>query len=146
MKTLKELLLERDVLDKAIAETRKTQRKAALIQVRELIAIYQITASEAGVDPTKTVVGKLIPKKDARSKDIAGHREFDLPPSLTIKKSRSNCKTATKVEPKYRDSSGNTWTGRGKPPRWLAAAEATGLNRADYLIQNGITVDDKSPH
>ncbi len=35
-----------------------------------------------------------------------------------------------KVEPKYRDPvTGNQWTGRGKPPRWI-----DGKNRDDYLI------------
>ena len=34
------------------------------------------------------------------------------------------------VPPKYRDpTTGNTWTGRGKPPRWL-----DGKDRAQYLI------------
>src|ERR1700730_17437987 len=35
------------------------------------------------------------------------------------------------VVPKYRDpQSGNTWSGRGKPPRWIA-----GKNRDEFLIQ-----------
>ena len=35
-----------------------------------------------------------------------------------------------KVKPKYRDPvTGNQWTGRGKPPRWIE-----GKNREDYLI------------
>lgn len=39
-----------------------------------------------------------------------------------------------KVEPKYRGPTGETWTGRGRPPRWLAALEATGEKRDTYLI------------
>ena len=36
-----------------------------------------------------------------------------------------------KVIPKYRDEkSGATWTGRGKPPAWIA-----GKNREDFLIE-----------
>ena len=35
-----------------------------------------------------------------------------------------------KVAPKYRDpATGQTWTGRGKPPKWIA-----GKNRERYLI------------
>jgi DNA-binding protein H-NS len=35
------------------------------------------------------------------------------------------------VAPKYRDpESGNTWSGRGKPPRWIA-----GQDRDQFLIQ-----------
>jgi len=37
--------------------------------------------------------------------------------------------------PKYRDpASGNTWTGRGKPPRWIAAADQAGTGREQFLI------------
>lgn len=35
------------------------------------------------------------------------------------------------VAPKYRDpQTGQTWTGRGKPPKWIAGVE----NRDEYLI------------
>lgn len=40
------------------------------------------------------------------------------------------------VAPKYRHpTSGETWSGRGKAPRWLAAAEAAGEKREDFLIK-----------
>ncbi len=36
------------------------------------------------------------------------------------------------VPPKYRDpATGSTWTGRGKPPKWIAGAK----NRDQYLIK-----------
>jgi DNA-binding protein H-NS len=41
------------------------------------------------------------------------------------------------VVPKYRDPKNpeNTWTGRGRPPRWLAAALKTrGVKKEDFLI------------
>ena len=41
------------------------------------------------------------------------------------------------VAPKYRDpnNSENTWTGRGRPPRWLAAATKGGkAKKEDFLI------------
>lgn len=40
------------------------------------------------------------------------------------------------VAPKYRHpTSGETWSGRGKAPRWLAAAEAEGQKRESFLIK-----------
>jgi DNA-binding protein H-NS len=40
-----------------------------------------------------------------------------------------------KVAVKYRDSAGNTWTGRGRMPRWLVAATKGGkAKREDFLI------------
>lgn len=38
------------------------------------------------------------------------------------------------VAPKYRDVNGNTWTGRGRPPLWLVAAEKAGAKRESFLI------------
>jgi len=42
--------------------------------------------------------------------------------------------TRAPVPVKYRNSEGHTWTGRGKPPRWLAEAEASGTNRETFRI------------
>ncbi len=40
------------------------------------------------------------------------------------------------VPAKYRNpQSGQTWTGRGKAPRWVTEAEAAGRNREEFLIQ-----------
>jgi len=40
------------------------------------------------------------------------------------------------VAVKYRDpkSPGNTWTGRGRMPRWLAEAIRVGRKREDFLV------------
>jgi DNA-binding protein H-NS len=40
------------------------------------------------------------------------------------------------VAVKYRDpkNSANTWTGRGRMPRWMAAAVKAGSKREDFLI------------
>ncbi|HEX7386830.1 MAG TPA: H-NS histone family protein [Castellaniella sp.] len=50
----------------------------------------------------------------------------------------TNKATATKrvIPPKYRHpDTGATWTGRGKPPRWVSDAEAAGTPRTSFLIQ-----------
>lgn len=40
------------------------------------------------------------------------------------------------VAPKYRDpATGQTWSGRGRTPRWLTAAEEHGRHRDDFLIK-----------
>lgn len=55
-------------------------------------------------------------------------------PRGAAKKAR---KSLGKVAPKYRDSSNpdNTWTGRGKQPRWLAAYTANGRQADEFLIK-----------
>ena len=40
-----------------------------------------------------------------------------------------------KVPPKYRDTSGNTWAGRGAKPRWLVAAIKEGKKLEDFAIE-----------
>lgn len=43
-------------------------------------------------------------------------------------------KPRAKIAPKYRDEAGNTWTGRGKMPRWLTQAVDNGRQARDFLI------------
>ena len=39
------------------------------------------------------------------------------------------------VAARYRDpATGKTWSGRGRSPRWLAAAEANGQRREQFLV------------
>ncbi|WP_189407634.1 H-NS family nucleoid-associated regulatory protein [Mesorhizobium sp. M1A.F.Ca.ET.072.01.1.1] len=45
---------------------------------------------------------------------------------------RGNGKTRAKPAVKYKDDKGNTWTGRGATPKWLAAYEAEGRNREQF--------------
>jgi DNA-binding protein H-NS len=40
-----------------------------------------------------------------------------------------------KVPPKYRDSAGNTWAGRGAKPRWLVGAIKEGKKLEDFAIE-----------
>ena len=55
-------------------------------------------------------------------------------PRGTAKKAR---KSLGKVAPKYRnpDNPEETWTGRGKQPRWLAAKTSEGKSVEDFLIK-----------
>ena len=40
------------------------------------------------------------------------------------------------VPVKYTDDKGNTWTGRGRPPLWLVAAEKAGRKRDSFLVKS----------
>lgn len=39
------------------------------------------------------------------------------------------------VAVKYSDGKGHTWTGRGRTPLWLVAAEKGGKNRESFLVK-----------
>ncbi len=40
------------------------------------------------------------------------------------------------VAAKYRGPNGETWSGRGRPPSWLAALETQGASRETYRINS----------
>jgi len=50
---------------------------------------------------------------------------------------RGSTLKGTKVLPKYRGPSGETWAGRGARPRWLVAAIKGGKKLEDFLIDKG---------
>ncbi|WP_081821710.1 H-NS family nucleoid-associated regulatory protein [Achromobacter sp. DH1f] len=59
--------------------------------------------------------------------------------SRTVLKPLNRTRTGpkTKVAPKYRHpGTGESWAGRGRPPRWLVAAVAEGADRDSFLIAN----------
>ena len=70
-------------------------------------------------------------EKEVRKEAIAQAREivakFDLLPGEVFKgRGRKAATTGRKVPPKYRNpQTGETWTGRGKEPRWIAGRDRT---------------------
>jgi DNA-binding protein H-NS len=50
---------------------------------------------------------------------------------------RASTLKGTKVPPKYRGPSGETWAGRGAMPRWLAALVKEGHSVEEFLIGSG---------
>jgi DNA-binding protein H-NS len=75
-------------------------------------------------------------RKNERNGAIAKAREiiaeFELvAEDLFPNNQKAAKRTRGKAAPKYRDqTTGKTWTGRGKPPSWIV-----GQNRDDYLIK-----------
>ena len=93
----KELLQQREALEKAIADARQREVADAVSQVRALVAEYGLSSQ-------------------------------DVFPSGRAAKGAS--KSTGKVAPKYRDpASGQTWTVRGKAPKWIE-----GKNRDTFVI------------
>ena len=61
--------------------------------------------------------------------DIAKQSGFDMRDLFNGRKGNG------KVAVKYRDKAGNTWTGRGRMPRWMTAATKGGkAKKEDFLI------------
>ena len=100
MSSYKELLAQREKLEKQIEEAKSREYAEVLNEIKQKMADYGISLTELG--------GGRAPKgAKATARPRAG------------------------VAPKYRDpDSGSTWSGRGKPPRWIA-----GLDREKFLIE-----------
>lgn len=86
MTNYKELLNQREALERQIEAARKAESSEAIAKAKELIRDFGLTES-----------------------DLFGAEK------------RRARKTTGPVAPKYRDpATGQTWTGRGKPPKWIA--------------------------
>jgi DNA-binding protein H-NS len=92
MASYKELVAQREALDRAITQARQTEVANAVAQVKSLIADFGLTASDIFNSTKATKTAKV-----SKVKASGG-----------------------KVAPKYRNpATGATWTGRGKAPVWI---------------------------
>ncbi|HLT26838.1 MAG TPA: H-NS histone family protein [Zeimonas sp.] len=105
-------------------------------QIEKLEA--QAAKLEAAADEKKKkAVGQvvaLMKKLDVTPEDLAeysprrGRRR-------TARKATATARPRKPVPPKYRNAkTGETWSGRGRTPRWLAALEAEGRSREEFRI------------
>jgi DNA-binding protein H-NS len=64
----------------------------------------------------------------------------ELAPHATVKRGRKSGEAdkseRAPIEAKYRGPNGELWSGRGRMPKWLHAAEAEGRPRDSFLINN----------
>lgn len=65
---------------------------------------------------------------------------FSKSASAQVESVKSAAPKATKkAEIKFRDENGNSWSGRGLKPRWLASALEGGKTLADFSVQSAQT-------
>ncbi|MBM4229520.1 MAG: H-NS histone family protein [Gammaproteobacteria bacterium] len=117
---------------------------AAAIKIRIEKLQKQLRAAEATKAPAVNKVRVLMKKLGVTVGDLTGARSLGLP-GRPPKSSVSSIATGTgskakrprrKVAVKFRDDKGNTWTGRGKLPRWLSEAEKNGRGRDSYRVNS----------
>jgi DNA-binding protein H-NS len=96
MSSYKELLAQRESLERQIEEAKAREYAEVLNEIKQKMVDYGISLQE-----------------------LAGGRGAKV-----AKASRSR----SGVAPKYRDpESGSTWSGRGKPPKWIAGQDRDGF-------------------
>jgi len=112
MKTYADIKAEIAKLEAQADKVRKAEKAGVIGRIKEAIAIYALTAQDLGLGGRG--------KAPAPTKRLAGK------PTVGVAK--------------YRDpATGKTWTGRGKPPNWIAGAK----DRTRFLIDGA--VDEKRP-
>jgi len=103
--TLEELLEQKAELDRQIVRIRSEARQHAIDEIRSLMNAHGLTASDLSASGSKY-----------RAPKVAGG---------SIRKP---------VAAKYKDSHGNSWTGRGLKPKWLTAALGEGKSIEDFKV------------
>ena len=89
---------------------------------------------------TKAAVAKVLKASGWTFEELygkTGGSAVALAPKKAGKASKSKGRSTGKVAPKYRNPANEkeTWTGRGRQPRWVAAEIANGRKLEDFLIQ-----------
>ncbi len=99
-----ELLEQRQALDAQIADALRSEAGEAIGTVRKLISDYALTETDCGFSPPWI---DEVPKIENPRKPVAV---------------------------KYVSQKGETWSGRGRAPKWLQDIENSGGSREHYSI------------
>ncbi|MGA1349732.1 MAG: H-NS family nucleoid-associated regulatory protein [Burkholderiaceae bacterium] len=120
MPSYSEIIQQISDLQKQAERQRKEEYSSVLKNIKKQIAEYGITAEELGF--ASAASSKRGPKPGPKT-------------SKARKPRAKRANAGVKVPAKYKDSStGNTWTGRGKMPKWVSAALASGRSLESMLI------------
>jgi DNA-binding protein H-NS len=111
---------------------------AAALKARIAELQKQLAAAEINKAPAIKKVKALMKKfgltiDDLKEESVKGRRGRP-PKTQGASVAKKTKKSRGKVAVKYRDDKGNTWTGRGKTPRWLVEAEKSGKSRETFKI------------
>lgn len=113
-------------LQKEAEALRKRELSETIAKIKKAIQTFGLTAQDLGLSsPTKP---------SGRRGRPAGRKK---PGPKAAKKTAAKGKLDKRsvVAPKYRDpATGTTWTGRGKQPKWLAAALQSGRTLDSFRI------------
>lgn len=119
-------------------ETLNPQELAALI--KRANSRRKVLAKRKPAAQTKAAVAKVLKASGWSFEELygkTGGSAAAAAPKKASKASKAKGRSTGKVAPKYRNPANEkeTWTGRGRQPRWVAAEIANGRKLEDFLIQ-----------
>jgi DNA-binding protein H-NS len=122
MSNYKELKSQAEELMRQAEAARKSEIGAAIADIKAKMAAYGITLADLG-EKVKARRGRK--PKGAKAAKPAKPANGEAKPG----------KVRKPVAIKYRNpETGDTWTGRGQPSKWLKALEAVGRKREEFLV------------
>jgi DNA-binding protein H-NS len=113
MASYKELLAQREKLDSQIQSLMQREKAEGIAKAKKIIDEFGLTAS------------------DLFGRKAAGKGKRGRPAKKGAAAKKRVGKKRGKVAPKYKNpATGETWTGRGKAPKWIA-----GKDRSKFAIK-----------
>jgi len=103
-------------LQKQAEEIRAKEFEATIVEIRQKMQAFGITV------------------KDLQTTKVKAKGKPGRKPKVAAEKPVKAKKPAAAVAAKYRGPNGETWTGRGLAPKWLAALVAQGQPKEQFLI------------
>lgn len=116
MSNLMEIQSQIEKLQKQAMEIKSKEFDKTVRDILVMMEAFGITVKDLSAGKSRGVKGKVNVKK-AR---VVG----------SVKK-----KTTASVAAKYRGPAGETWSGRGLTPRWLAALVAEGKSKEEFAVK-----------
>jgi DNA-binding protein H-NS len=109
-KTLGQIEKQIAALQRRADAIKRRDVAGVVVRIKEAIAYYSLTPQDLGLGgaPARKTRG---PGKKAAAKKVKAAKSA--------------------LPPKFRDAAGNTWSGRGRRPRWYVEAIAQGKTDAD---------------
>lgn len=112
-----ELMAEIERLQSQAAKLKDREKSEVVARIKKAIEVYGLTAKDLGLDkPGRAITGK----STATRKLKAGKRG--------ARKAKAH------TTPKFRDTAGNSWSGRGPRPAWLRTALASGATLESFAV------------
>jgi DNA-binding protein H-NS len=124
-KTVAQLTKEIQRLQKQVDAVKASEVAGVVARIKEAIEHY-------GLTPEQLFGGR----KPGRQKNVT---QASLPLLAKGRAAKSKSRTTdrgTKLPAKFSDGKGNSWSGRGSTPRWLADAIAGGRAREDFAVKS----------
>jgi len=104
------------------------------MELEELIVIIEAAQSRRRLKETEAKEILLAEFRERAAKmGMSLETLFPRYPEQTTRRHRSDA--GQPLVPKFRGPNGETWSGRGIPPRWMSALEAQGRKREEFRIK-----------